>query len=69
MSEAKDGASGPREAETSASADTGTSRPQEEERPGDPVCWLRRVCPHCGGIADEDPPTTCRQCHTEMTGD
>ena len=28
-----------------------------EDRPGDPACWLRRVCPECGAMADRDPPT------------
>ena len=40
----------------------------EPERPGDPVCLLRRVCPACGAVADEDPPTRCPQCHAELTG-
>ncbi len=39
-----------------------------QERPGDPACWLRRVCPHCGSMADEDPPTTCPACHAAMPG-
>jgi len=37
-----------------------------EERPGDAVCWLRRVCPSCGTLADVDPPTTCAHCHTAI---
>jgi rubrerythrin len=37
-----------------------------DDRPGDPACLLRRVCPACGAVADHDPPTTCPQCHTEM---
>ncbi len=37
-----------------------------EDRPGDPVCLLRRVCPTCGGVADTDPPTTCPHCHSEI---
>jgi uncharacterized protein YeaO (DUF488 family) len=40
----------------------------DEDRPGDPACWLRRVCPSCGGVASADPPTTCPQCHAEMPG-
>jgi len=35
----------------------------EEDRPGDPACWLKRVCPACGSLADADPPTTCPHCH------
>jgi hypothetical protein len=37
--------------------------------PGDPACWLRRVCPACGSVADTDPPVTCPACHAEITGD
>jgi hypothetical protein len=38
--------------------------PEDEydDRPGDPVCWLCRVCPACGTLADADPPTICPQC-------
>jgi uncharacterized protein YeaO (DUF488 family) len=38
----------------------------DEDTPGDPACWLRRVCPSCGGVAAADPPTTCPQCHAEI---
>ncbi len=38
----------------------------ELDLPGDPVCLLRRVCQSCGSVADDDPPTTCPQCHAEM---
>jgi len=41
-------------------AATGTGR--DEDVPGDPACWLRRVCPACGTIAETDPPVTCAQC-------
>ena len=37
-----------------------------DDRPGDPACLLRRVCPACGTVAGTDPPTTCRQCGTEL---
>lgn len=47
----------------------GPVRPAEPERPGDPVCLLRRVCPACGAVAGEDPPTICPQCHAELPGD
>jgi hypothetical protein len=40
-----------------------------QERGGDPACWLRRVCQHCGSMADEDPPTTCPACHAAMPGE
>ena len=34
--------------------------------PGDPACRLKRVCPSCGSIAGEDPPTTCPGCRAEI---
>jgi len=36
---------------------------------GDPACWLRRVCPSCGRLAEEDPPTTCAACGAELDPD
>lgn len=39
-----------------------------EDRPGDPACLLRRVCPACGAVAPTDPPTTCPDCGTDMPG-
>jgi rubrerythrin len=36
---------------------------------GDEVCWMNRVCPECGGLADEPPPTRCPRCDTEITGE
>ena len=49
-------------------AQRGSAGPRDEDDdvPGDPACWLHRVCPACGSIADADPPTTCPQCHTEI---
>lgn len=29
---------------------------------GDPVCWLSRVCPECGLLADGEPPEVCPRC-------
>ena len=43
------------------------TRRDEQDRPGDPVCWLSRVCPHCGAMSAE-PPATCPQCHTDVPG-
>jgi hypothetical protein len=37
-----------------------------EDRPGDPVCLLYRVCPGCGSVMDTDPPTTCPECHLDI---
>ena len=45
-----------------------TEEPRREPAPlgkpegGDPVCWLRRICPVCGRLADEDLPTRCPGC-------
>ncbi|HEY0508491.1 MAG TPA: hypothetical protein VGD12_10500 [Blastococcus sp.] len=44
-----------------------TERPEDEG--GDPACWVRRVCPACGRLADEDPPTRCPACGTELPAD
>ena len=41
------------------------NRPADDVRddvPGDPACWLRRVCPSCGNLAPVDPPTVCPEC-------
>ena len=43
------------------------SRPAEDG--GDPACWIRRVCPACGRLADEDPPTRCPACGAELSDD
>lgn len=41
---------------------------EPENRPGgDPACWLDRVCPECGRLA-EGPGESCEQCgHDLMT--
>jgi hypothetical protein len=35
---------------------------------GDPACWLERVCPECGRIADAAPPVVCERCGTLVEG-
>jgi hypothetical protein len=35
---------------------------------GDPACWLDRVCPECGRIADVAPPVVCERCGTLVEG-
>ena len=40
--------------------------PVTDDEGGDPACWLRRVCPVCGRLADEDPPTRCPACGEEL---
>jgi rubrerythrin len=42
---------------------------RSEDEGGDPACWLRRVCPSCGRLAEEDPPTTCAACGAELDQD
>jgi uncharacterized protein YeaO (DUF488 family) len=37
-----------------------------EDAPGDPACWLHRVCPACGNVAPAEPPTACPQCGTAI---
>ncbi len=45
------------------------SRPQPDDDCGDPPCWMRRVCPACGALADADPPTVCPRCEALLPGD
>jgi uncharacterized protein YeaO (DUF488 family) len=34
---------------------------------GDPACWLPRVCPECGALADGEPPASCPRCGHRLT--
>jgi rubrerythrin len=36
------------------------------ELPGDPVCWLRRVCAECGTFVETEPPVVCPQCGANL---
>jgi rubrerythrin len=45
------------------------NRAPDDDAPGDPACWMRRVCPACGALADTDPPVTCPQCHATIPGE
>ncbi len=51
-------------AEQLRAAAANRSRPtaEEDDAPGDPACWLHRVCPACGNLAPVEPPTACPQC-------
>ncbi|WP_167761118.1 hypothetical protein [Geodermatophilus sp. DF01-2] len=46
----------------------GVPRPAEPEG-GDPACWVRRVCPACGRLADADPPVRCTTCGEQLPAD
>jgi hypothetical protein len=43
--------------------------PPPDDDGGDPACWLNRVCPACGRLADEDPPTRCPSCGADLPDD
>lgn len=45
------------------------NRARDEDRPGDPACWMKRVCPACGALAGTDPPCSCPQCHATIPGE
>jgi hypothetical protein len=35
----------------------------DADEPGDPVCWLDRLCPECGAMpSDDEPGTACWRC-------
>ncbi|MBV8992389.1 MAG: hypothetical protein JO287_01495 [Pseudonocardiales bacterium] len=36
---------------------------------GDAACWMARVCPSCGRLADSEPPTECAYCGTKIADD
>lgn len=42
--------------------------PADGDEGGDAACWANRVCPACGRLADDEPPTTCAECGTEVPG-
>ncbi|MBP2364314.1 hypothetical protein [Pseudonocardia parietis] len=46
--------------------DTGRDPGSSSDGPGDPVCWLDRLCPDCGAMPspeeDGGPPRTCWRC-------
>ncbi len=52
-----------------AAAASGPQQDLDDDVPGDPACWLHRVCPACGTIAAADPPTTCPHCHAAIPGE
>ncbi|HEX6076037.1 MAG TPA: hypothetical protein VFZ32_12335 [Micromonosporaceae bacterium] len=54
-------------ADRDPSSDTGHHvRLDPAEQGGASVCWLPRVCPECGRLADTEPPTRCPRCGAEI---
>lgn len=47
-------------------AANGSRSDLDQDVPGDPACWLHRVCPACGTIAEADPPASCARCGAEI---
>ncbi|MHA6783740.1 hypothetical protein ACVGOW_22545 [Pseudonocardia saturnea] len=42
----------------------------EQDEPGDPVCWLHRLCPECGAMpSDDDASAACWRCGAEPEPD
>lgn len=40
------------------------------DEPGDPVCWLDRLCPECGAMpSGDDAAGPCWRCGTEPEPD
>lgn len=35
---------------------------------GDAACWLNRVCPACGGLAEGEPSADCIRCGHILPG-
>jgi hypothetical protein len=40
-----------------------------DDEGGDPACWLHRLCPACGRMADEAAPTRCPACGADLPED
>jgi uncharacterized OB-fold protein len=38
----------------------------DRESVGDPACWLSRVCPECGSVAEGPVRPVCSRCGAEM---
>lgn len=38
------------------------------EEGGDPACWANRICPECGRLGDDEPPTHCPGCGAVIEG-
>jgi len=49
-------------------APTGTESRPAAEFGGDAACWLDRVCPGCGGLAEGEPSVRCIRCGHDLPG-
>jgi len=57
------------EAESQPDRPTGQITPADQDRGGDPVCWLDKVCPSCGLFTGHRPSATCPRCGEELPTD
>jgi rubrerythrin len=48
---------------------SGPSPTAPEPEGGEAVCWLHRVCPECGRLVEEEPPTRCPDCGAAVPAD
>ncbi|MEU4807153.1 hypothetical protein [Actinosynnema sp. NPDC023587] len=48
--------------------ESGEARGRDRVEGGDPVCWLSRVCPECGHLADGEQPAVCPRCGAAAGG-
>ena len=49
-------------------APIGTQSGPAAELGGDAACWLDRVCPACGGLAEGEPSADCIRCGHILPG-
>jgi rubrerythrin len=47
-------------------ADDDDAREAGLDEGGDPACWLSRVCPACGRLADADLADSCPACGVDL---
>ncbi len=49
-------------------APTATQSGPAAELGGDAACWLDRVCPTCGALAEGEPSAHCPRCGHHLPG-
>lgn len=67
--EARSEAQSEPEAPGGALAPAPHAAPDSTPEGGESVCWLDRVCPECGRLADTAPPTVCARCGSPLDRD